>query len=160
MPNPFGVVAATFTAVDSMVKVLKPEILVWHDVHDGTAQNHHERGRVFHEYVKYNAGQNNVEAEIERTFKFIDEHTPKDTKNIIVPSNHNDFLREWVEHTDPRSDPENCVFWAKTFKAVCESANTKWTESGVAVQDAFGYWGEQLLKCKDRTTFLRRDQPF
>lgn len=154
-----GVVAATFTAEDSMVKALRPEILVWHDVHDGTAKNHHERGRVFHEFVKYNAGQDNVEAEVERTFAFIDEHTPKDTKNIIVPSNHNDFLREWVENTDPRRDPENCVFWAKTFQAICQSKNTTWTEAGVAVQDAFAYWGERLLKCKDRTTFLRRDQP-
>jgi hypothetical protein len=154
------VLHATFTDDDSMVKALKPEALVWHDVHDGTAKNHHERGRTFHELVKYRAGQDNVEKEVRRTLQFIDNTTPPDTKNIIVPSNHNDFLREWVENTDPRRDPENCVFWAETFKAIAQSGNTKWTSAGVKVQDAFAYWGEKLLKVSKQTTFLRRNQPY
>lgn len=152
------VVAATFTGADSMVKQLRPEVLVWHDLHDGTAKNHHERGRAFHDYVKHRAGKDNVREEIERTFAFVDAHTPADTKNVIVPSNHHDFVKEWVENTDPRRDPENVEFWTETFLAVIRSEATTFTPSGVAVQDPFAYWGSKLLASAARTTFLRRDQ--
>jgi hypothetical protein len=154
-----SVVKATFTAPDSMVKFLRPENLVWHDVHDGTAKNHHERGRAFHDYVRHKDGRSNVEAELRRTFAFIDQVTPADARNIVVPSNHTEWLREWVENTDPRRDPENVMFWAETYLAIIRSKNTGWTPSGVAVQDAFAYWGGKLLKTAGQTTFLRRDQP-
>lgn len=154
-----NVVSATFDAEDSIIKTLRPEQLVWHDVFDGQSCNHHERGRTFHEYAKYKAGRRNVEAELTRTLQFIDLVTPKDSRNVIVASNHNDFLREWVENTDPRKDPENCVFWAQTYTAMLQSENTKWTPSGVIVQDPFAYWGKKRLAVADRTTFLVRDQP-
>lgn len=156
------VAKATFLAKDSILATLKPEILVWHDVHDGTAKNHHERGRVFHEYVKYQAGQDNVEAEVERTFRFIDTWTPAGTKNIIVPSNHVDFLKEWLENADWKRDPANAKFYLKTALAIVESPNTRWTEAGVAIQDPFTDWGAKMLSpgVAARTTFLRRDQPY
>lgn len=154
-----NVVAATFANADSIVKVLRPEYLVWHDVFDGNSVNHHEKGRTFHDYVRYSAGRSGVEVELRRTLRFIDESTPPDTRNIIVPSNHNEWLRRWVESTDPRHDPENVMFWAETYLAVIRSKNTGWTSSGVSVQDPFAYWGGRLLACAGRTTFLRRDQP-
>lgn len=154
------VVKATFTAEDSIVKTLRPEHLVWHDVFDGASINHHERGRVFHEFVKFKSGRRSAEDEVRRTLDFIDQMTPEETKNVIVPSNHNDFLREWVENTDGRRDVQNIMFWAETVQAICGSKNTRWTPSGVAVQDAFAYWGEKLLKCAPRTVFLRRNQAF
>jgi hypothetical protein len=151
--------AATFTARDSIVKVLKPEALVWHDVHDGTAKNHHDRGRAFHEYVKHRVGQDNVRAELEQTFEFIDSRTPLDTLNVIVPSNHNDFVKEWIENTDWRRDPENARVYLQTALGMLDSPQTAWTPAGVTVQDAFAYWGARMLgPSAARTTFLRRDQ--
>lgn len=153
--------SATFAGPDSIVGFLRPEQIVWHDVHDGTAKNHHERGRAFHELVKYRAGQDNVEAEVARTFAFIDAATPEATQNIIVPSNHIDFLKEWIENgPDPRRDPQNAVFWCKTFAAIAESPSTAWMPWGVQVQDPFAYWGEKMLKCADRTKFLMRSEPY
>lgn len=154
------VAKATFTDEDSMVNTLKPEQIVWHDVFDGTSINHHDRGRTFHDYVKHFAGRRNASAEVKRTLDFIDGVTPKDTRNIIVPSNHNDFLKEWVENTDPRRDPENVAFWAETFLAIIRSPATKWSPSGVQVQDAFSYWGKKWLKCAAQTTFLTRDEAY
>jgi hypothetical protein len=153
-----SVVAATFMHQESIVNVLRPEKLVWHDVFDGASCNWHDRGRAFHEYAKYKAGKRNVEGELVRTLQFIDAVTPKDTENVIVASNHHDFLREWVENTDPRKDPENCVFWAETYKAMLTSENTRWTPSGVIVQDPFAYWGKKRLAVAGKTTFLNRDQ--
>lgn len=153
--------SATFSGADSIIGALRPEQVVWHDVYDGTAKNHHERGRAFHELVKYRAGQDNVQSEIERTFAFIDAATPANTRNVIVPSNHIDFLKEWIEHgPDPRRDPENGVFWCKTFAAIAESPTTTWMPWGVQVQDPFAYWGGKMLKCADRTKFLSRSEPY
>jgi hypothetical protein len=154
------VVAATFDGPDSIVGALRPEVLVWHDVFDGQSNNHHDRGRTFHEYVKHHAGRRNVEAEVDRTLAFIDKVTPKKTRNVFVASNHNDFLKEWVENTDPRTDPENVMFWAETYLAIVRSEHTRWTPSGVTVQDPFAYWGMKKLKTADQATFLRRDQPY
>jgi hypothetical protein len=154
-----GAVAATFDGPKSIVETLKPEQLVWHDLYDGSAKNHHERGRVFHDYVRYKCNRDDVEAEVRSTFAFIDNHNPVNyTRHIIVPSNHGDFLREWVENTDPRRDPKNCMFWAESFQAILKSDATTWTDAGVTVQDLVAYWGKKLLKVAGRTTFLRRDQ--
>jgi len=155
------VVNATFVGSESLVGALKPEYLVWHDVHDGTAKNHHDRARAFHALAKFRARQDNVMEEVQRTVAFIEQFTPPDTKNIIVPSNHNDFLRKWVEDTDPRADPENGVFWAETYLALARSPRTRWTGSGVTLEDAFAYWGRRWLKkARGRTTFLRRGESF
>lgn len=151
-------VRATFEAPDSMVKYLRPETLVWHDLHDGTAKNHHDRGKAFHEYVKHHSAHNDVEAEVLRTFLFLDRHTPDDARNVVVPSNHNDFLKEWVQNTDPRTDPVNGRFWCETFLAIVKSPDTKWTPSGVVVQDPFAFWGRNVLQCSERTKFLRRGE--
>lgn len=151
-------VRATFEGPDSMVAVLKPGTLVWHDVFDGQSLNHHERGRAFHDYVKHHAMRNDVEAEVMRTLAFIDKHTPPDTQNVIVPSNHNDFLKEWVENTDARRDPTNGRFWCETFLAIVKSPDTTWTPAGVTVQDPFAFWGAAHLRCADRTKFLKRGE--
>lgn len=155
-----SVVAATFTAEDSIVKTLKPEQIVWHDVFDGTSINHWDRSRTFHEYAKHKAGRRTVEAEVDRTLKFIDDNTGKDVKNVFVASNHHDFLREWVENTDPRRDPENVMFWAETYLAIVRSENTRWTPAGVTIQDAFAYWGQKRLLSARQALFLHRDQPY
>lgn len=152
------VVKATFVGKDSIIGTLRPEQIVWHDVFDGASKNHHERGRAFHDYVRYRSGKSNVERELTRTLEFLDSVFPPKTKNIFVPSNHNDFLREWVENTDPRDDPENCMFWAETYLAVIRSADTQWTPSGATVQDAFAYWAKKRLKGAANATFLRYGQ--
>mgnify|MGYP001598570646 CR=1 FL=1 len=154
------VVKATFTDDNSMVKVLRPEQLVWHDTFDGAAKNHHERGRPFHAYARYKAGKANVEAELNRCFALIDKVTPAATKNVFVASNHNDFLREWVENTDPRRDPENCVFWAETYLAIVRSKNTAWTTAGATVEDPFAHWGRKRLRTAAQAVFLDRSQTY
>lgn len=152
-----SVVDATFLRPDSIVNYLKPKALVWHDVFDGTSVNHHERGRLFHEFAKFHAQRRNVEAELTRTYEFIDKVTPPNTKNIFVPSNHNSFLREWVENINPKLDPENVMFWAETFLAMARNG-TRWTPSGVEVCDPFAYWGTKKLKTAKQAVFLHRGQ--
>ena len=151
------VVDATF-GKGGIISRLKPEILVWHDVFDCYAGSHHDRDKAIVNYVKHHTGNGNVEAELRECFTFIDEFTPPNTTNIIVPSNHpNDHLWRWLNETDPRRDPENAIFWAQSYVAMCEQS--KMGPGGVQSIDIFSHWGKQLLKNKS-TKFLHYDESF
>jgi len=152
------VAKATFSGKNSIIHVLEPMTLVWHDAHDFYSRNHHHRGKTFINYVKHHAGQGNVEKALRETFAFIDRVTPAWTANVFVPSNHPDALARWVDETDPRSDPENATFWAKTFTAMCDGA--RWTKTGAKTIDPFAYWAKKMLKCADSCLFLDRDRGY
>jgi hypothetical protein len=151
------VVKATFGA-GGIVETLRPEQLVWHDIHDFFSRNHHHRGEVFINYAKHKEGQDNVERGLKGTFAFVDDNDPGDCKHVFVPSNHPDALARWVKESDPKTDPENCVFWAQTFQAML--LGTTWTASGPATIDPFAYWGRKWLKCNDRAVFLSRGDSY
>jgi hypothetical protein len=153
-----NVVKATFGKVDSIVATLRPKVLVWHDLHDFYSRNHHHRGEVFINYVKHHTGADNVERALDKTFKFVDDHTPPDTLNVFVPSNHPDALARWVKESDPRQDPENAVFWARTFEAMC--VNARMTDTGARTLDPFAYWGMKKLKTAGQARFLKQDESF
>lgn len=151
-----GVVKATW-GPGGIVSVLNPVEIVWHDTHDFYSRNHHHRGEVFTNYVKHHTHRDNVEKALDETFEFIDSVTSgRDVKNIFVASNHPDAIARWIKETDPRSDPENCVFWARTFQAMCEAS--KWTNTGAATIDPFAYWALRKLKTASQALFLSRGQ--
>lgn len=154
-----GVVKATFTAKDSIINTLKPKRLIWHDVYDCYARNHHERNDVFVNLVKHRTGAGNVERGLDGVFAFVDKFTRPGQTNVFVTSNHpNGHLTRWVKETDPRSDLENCVFWAETFVAMADSA--RMTKSGAEVADPFYYWAKRKLKTVDQAVFLDPDQSY
>jgi hypothetical protein len=137
---------------------LKPKVLVWHDVFDCYAGSHHDRDKAIINYVKHHTGNGNVERELREAIAFMDDNTPADTTNVVVPSNHpNEHLWRWVNETDPRRDPENAIFWAQSYVAMCQLS--KMGDGGVASIDIFTYWGKQLLKHKD-TVFLHTDESY
>lgn len=151
-----AVIRATFEGASSIVAVLKPKTLVWHDLHDFYSRNHHHRGEIFINFVKHHQRKDNVRRGLEETFALVDRVTPKDATNVFVPSNHPDALARWVKETDPRTDLENCVFWAETFTAMTSGA--KWTEVGARTIDPFAYWGKRMLKTADRARFPSRGE--
>lgn len=152
------VVEATFDAPTSIIKTLRPAQLVWHDVHDFYSRTHHHRGEVFINLVKHRTGRDNVEAWLDHTFAFIDRVTPAGVRNIFVPSNHPDALARWVKETDPRTDLTNCVFWARTFEAMC--TGSRWSETGATTIDPFAFWAVRKLKTAKQATFLVREQAY
>lgn len=141
-----------------MVDALRPKYVVHHDVHDFYARNHHHRGEVFVNFAKHHAGLDNVERALQKTFAYIDRHTRPWVTNVFVPSNHPDALARWVKEADPKSDPENAIFWARTFVAMCEGA--KVGEGGAGTIDPFAWWGRQMLRTAAQARFLRRDESF
>jgi len=153
-----AVVEATF-GPRGMVGTLRPRHLVWNDLNDFHAQSHHDRKNVFSVYVKHHAGKLSVEEELDETFAFVDKMTPRDTVNVIVPSNHShDFLLRWMNETDPRLDPENCMFWAKTFTAMCDGS--RWTAGGEKTPDPFTYWAKRKLASPESCRFPQYEESF
>lgn len=151
-----NVVTATF-GTGGMTEVLDPAKIVWHDVLDFYSGSHHHRHEVFTRYAKHHSKRNNVEAEIDRCFKFIDKWSCA-AQNIFVNSNHHNHLAQWVKETDPRQDPENAVFWAQTFTAMCKG--TTMTDKGAQTPDPFVYWARHKLKCAQKSVFLNPDDSY
>lgn len=153
-----GVVKATFGGTSSIVGALKPKVLVWNDVFDAYARSHWHRNDPFIGYVKHHTGNGNVERDLDTVFAFVDRVTPKGVTNVFVPSNHPDALARWVKETDPRTDPENCVFWAETFKAVC--LGSTWGDTGAQSLDPFVYWAKKKLKTVAQAIFPSRNDSY
>lgn len=150
-----AVMKATFDGADSIVGTLKPKTLVWHDIHDFYSRNHHHKYEVFVNYAKHHTpGRGNVRTTLEETFGLVDRVTPPGVTNIFVPSNHPDALGKWVKETDPRTDPENCVFWAETFRAM--ALGTTWGRTGARTIDPFVYWAKKMLKTASQAVFPSR----
>lgn len=138
---------------------LKPKYVVWNDVFDCNAANHHDRDKVFVKAAKYKAGMHNLERELDETAGFVDANTRPGQVNVFVPSNHpNEHLERWMNETDPRKDPENCVFWARTFEVMYQSA--KMGTGGATYLDPFNYWMGLKLKTASQAKLLNSDEGF
>lgn len=153
-----NVTRATYQGDSSIVSVLKPEYLVWHDLLDFYSRNHHHRGDFFVNLAKHQSGYHNVEAELDKTFAYMDEHSPEYCKNIVVRSNHDEALDRWLKEADFKEDPENAKFYLETMLAMVTGMQVK---HGAPVSlDPLEFWAEKKLSCFDRTHFLSRDESF
>lgn len=153
------VLKAIFLGKGSVMDVLKPKSLVWHDVHDFYAGSHHHRKNPIVQYVKHHEGRNNVELDLDETYRTLDNLVglSPETNHVFVASNHPvDHFRRWVNETDPRNDPENAVFWAQTYVAMLEGSTM--TPSGIRVVDPFRYWASKKMKTFGQVTFLEHNE--
>jgi hypothetical protein len=129
---------ATFTDKKSLVKLIKPEIIVWPDALDFYSRNHHHQKKPFINIAKHHAGVHNVEQEVARCFTRIERLTGNSLA-VFPFSNHPAALTRWIEETDWREDPENARFYLKTALAMVESTVMKGHKTSTI--DAFAYWG-------------------
>lgn len=124
-----------------IIEALKPTHLVYHDLLDGYAANPHHAGNPFNAYAKRLSGRDDVRAEVVRAIDFV-RHRTGSAQSVVVPSNHDDFLRRWVVSTDWRQDPTNAEFYLDTARAMI--AGTKLGDGGTIYPSPFVYWIERL----------------
>lgn len=141
-----------------IVETLRPRHLVFHDLLDGYSVNPHHRGNPFAALVKRHTGKDDAQAEVLRAVKFLTDRTYAGTEQIVVPSNHDDFLRRWIIDTDWRSDPTNAKFYLTTALAMVESA--KLTPHGVQYADPFQYWVRRYARESCEVRCLGADESF
>jgi len=152
-----AVARATFYK-DGMVDALRPDYLVWHDVHDFYSKNHHHIGKPFIDYVKHITGTDDVEKMLDHTFAAIDQWTPAFTKNVFVPSNHPDALARWLDRADWKSDPRNAKFILRTSLAMLDAAYM--SDGNAKILCPFLYWAKQKLKTAKQSMFLAHEESF
>lgn len=121
-----------------IVQTLKPKHLIWHDLLDGYSCNPHHAGDPFVAVAKRAKAADDVRAEVSRAITFVAERTPEWATSVIVPSNHNDFLRRWVKTNDWKHDPVNAEFYLETALAMVRG--TTLTASGTTYPAPFPHW--------------------
>lgn len=135
------VMAATYTNSDSIVNVLKPKIIVRHDVLDCFTISHHHAKDHFIQYSKFAMGFNKIEDELNETIKFIVDTTPFFSETYLVSSNHHDHLKRWLTEADPKKEPWNAkIFHKLTLMMLEEIDNTV----GISNPDPFKLYCESL----------------
>lgn len=151
---------ATYHGDQSMVNVLKPPSIVFHDIEDFYRRNHHHRGDPFIAYSKQKFGRNNVEEGLQVTADFLDS-IPKGITRIVVKSNHDEAFDRWLKETDPKFDPENSRFYHYMMYHCLKSIQM--SDTGYNMNDPFKFWcfnpDEQAgLKNTQDVKFLQRDE--
>lgn len=119
--------SATF-GEDGIVDTLNPEYLVWHDLLDGYSVNPHHKGNPFNSIAKMMSGHSSVVAEVTRACQFVKDRTTRGITSVVVPSNHDDFLRRWIITHDWKTDPGNAEFYLRTALEMVRK--TKFTDAG------------------------------
>jgi len=135
--------AATF-GKGGIVEALDPKMLVFHDLHDGYAENPHHINDAFSALAKRKYSMDHIETEIREDVEWLEKVVGKTRTGVIVASNHDNFLSRWIRTTDWRKDPVNAEFYLETALAMARS--TEMTNHGASVMDPFTWWVGRLKK--------------
>lgn len=148
---------ATYTAEDSIVRVLKPKFVVRHDVIDCFSISHHTRKNLINKISKNIFKQNNLEDELQITCDYINRTSECfDGQNIIIASNHTDHIVEWLNNIDIKTEPWNAKIYFWLMYKIIESM--KKTDIGSTYDNPFEiYCNEYGVK---NTKFITRDKSF
>lgn len=158
-----NVLNATYLDEDSIVSVLNPEHIIFHDLSDFFPRNHHERYNDISNVGKHRYGRNSVEEGLQAAADFIDLVSRKDTLNVIIKSNHDEAFDRWLKEIEPKDDPENAQFYH--YMKWHQYNNIKMTETGFETIDPFEFWcknpeKQRGLKNIENTKFLSRGESF
>lgn len=146
------VVAATLLNPDSIAMFLKPEKVIYHDVLDFKARSHHRIHNADDRYASHHkVTSDNVEVECRITVDWLDKSTPEGTQGYVAASNHDEHADRWLREADPRSDPENALFFHKLRAEKLDrfKRDKAWTP---AFEICYDWWGEGKIE------FLRRNE--
>ena len=123
---------------------IKPDTLVWHDLHDHKSQSHHntvtERVRLAQ------TGGHIVEDELKLSADLLNDFG-KGRENLIIGSNHNDHLHKWLDKHEDKKDPVNAPLAAR-LKCLVYASD----------KGPFELWLEPRLKVKAK--FVDRNKEY
>ena len=139
-----------------MLPELKPHHLVWHDLLDQYARNHHHRGNWVKDYQKHHLEQDDMQKEVHDTLDALKDETPDDCLSVVVSSNHDRALNRWMLESDFRKDPKNAGFFITATKQLIDYMNNNDFKS----IDPFILYGRDYLKDHKNIKFLTPDESF
>lgn len=142
---------ASFFSENSLVHKLRPKYLIRHDVFDAISCGKHDVNNFFNRYKKHNNGSlANVETEIIETLRHLEVSTPEWATTMIVGSNHDDHLDQWLnQYGEPKNDYINAeLYYHMMYRKLKEY------KSGLDVRKAFQIYAEDIYKVDDNIRFM------
>ena len=117
-------VAATTWGIGShaatvpLIDLLRPRFMVFHDLCDFAARNHHETRDHHQRFALMAAGRDCVRSEMRASAEFLANTRRSWGRSVVVGSNHDDALVHWLRDADFREDPRNAVFFLEASLAL------------------------------------------
>lgn len=102
------------------IKNLKPKFVVIHDLHDGSSINHHVAKSFIHNISRSSKRRDSLEVELKGDMAFLKRLAvdfPKQTF-LIVESNHDEFIKKYIDTKQFLEDPKNILFISKMLHNV------------------------------------------
>ncbi len=141
-----------------MLDILRPKFQFMHDILDFRARNGHTaKKHLIHDRFKaYIQGHDSVEKEVEGVAKFLVRTARAWCKTIIVESNHDQFMMEWLRIGSYRDDPVNAVFFLEAQLHVYKRIEADPDDNPQLLRWAC----ERFLGPKHEFRFLKEDESF
>jgi hypothetical protein len=120
---------------------------VWHDLFDGYSINHHQANDHVEQVIKAKKGLHKLDTELEFNKDFVREWI--DTNMILIPSNHPDWIDQWVRLNKGVKDAHNALLFNKLQSILFEELAPKGLYAYI-LEEEFG----------DKITCLHRDESY
>lgn len=149
-----GVIDATLRRPDSIARTLSPEQILFHDLLDFEARNHHSIHDPDQRYIRALGDRpDSVEAEVDQAIRFVDDETPAECLPVVVASNHDEAFDRWLRTAEPKNDPVNARFYhaMRVRQLAHYEEHREWVS---ALELAYTDRG------KGRARILRRGEPY
>lgn len=109
--------------IDRLVSIYKPEYTVIHDIADMVSARKHTIKDPISEYLLHKSGEVNIHLEIEKIKKWCRKRLNHNL--VVVASNHNDHLDQYIRSIDWRKDPINGFTYTKYAQVLMEEKAPK-----------------------------------
>lgn len=141
---------------DSIGKVLSPQYIFLHDLHDHARRNHHNIKDPYYLFKQFNKGKECVQTEVRNTLNLLQDIKQACEEVVIVESNHDLALERWLKEQDYRKDPVNAVFFLEmqtaNYRAMSEGKELQTFKTACSMVSDKGEM--------ERLRFLKTDEKF
>lgn len=123
-----------------LIDHIRPAEVVLHDVCDSYSISHHHSKKPFTQIAKFFSGRNSLGEELSSLIRFLEKYDREGMDFVIVPSNHDDHIRRWIEDSDWKSQPWNAELYLEMALEMVR--HTRMTEEGASTLNPFKWWLE------------------
>lgn len=102
---------------ESLMGRLRPRHQFMHDLSDFAPRNHHNTKDHHFLFATWRQGVADVEHELRRCSRFLEETQQDDCRTVVVQSNHDNALVRWLKEGDFKTDQINAMFYLETQTA-------------------------------------------
>jgi len=138
-----------------ILDTLKPRFQFFHDLLMFRSRGHHDVKNPHKMFERFVEGGDVVEDEIQSCADFLVSAHRDWCLSIIVDSNHDNHVTQWLRETDYRNDPVNAIFF---LEAQLEKYRS--IMKGAGKQFHLIEWAMRKYGCPPEDRFLREDESF